>query len=304
VATLVIRDFTDPACPWAFSAEPGRFRLRWLYEDEIEWQPRMVVLSERADEADAKGFTPDRLAAALMTIQRRFGMPIAPHERSRNAASLPACRSVVAVRRHDPARDQALLRRLRIRAMAGALLDEPETIAAAARDAGLDPAKVESWSAEPETELALRADMAMARAPSEAARALDHKLADAGDGRRYTCPSYEIERLDGGARLDLPGFQPVEAYEAAIANLVPELPRRDPPADVEEVLRWAGEPLATVEVAAVCGMSTVKAREALARVAEEEPVGADGYWSVRESAAAPVRGLGSAEPLAAAASTL
>jgi predicted DsbA family dithiol-disulfide isomerase len=304
VATIRVREFTDPACPWAFSAEPGRLRLRWLYGEEIQWRPHMVVLSERADEADAKGFTPDRLAAALTKMQRRFGMPIATFERTRNAASLPACRAVVAARLHDPDREPALLRRLRVHAMAGALLDEPETIAVAARDAGLDPVELEAWCAEPDTEAALRADMAMARAPSEAALALNHKLADAGDGRRYTCPSYEIERLGSGSRLDLPGFQPVEAYEAAIANLVPELPRRDSPVDVEEVLRWAGEPLATVEVAAVCGMSPVEAREALARVGDEQPVGADGYWSLRRSAAAPVRGLGSAEPLAAAPSAL
>ena len=40
-----ITEFTDPACPWAYSAEPFRHRIDWLYEGRIEWEPRMVVLA-------------------------------------------------------------------------------------------------------------------------------------------------------------------------------------------------------------------------------------------------------------------
>ena len=49
----------------------------------------------------------------------------------------------------------------------------------------------------------------------------------------------------------MPGFNPVEAYETAIANLAPELERRAKPASVEEMLAWAREPLATAEIAMV-----------------------------------------------------
>lgn len=47
---------------------------------------------------------------------------------------------------------------------------------------------------------------------------------------------------------------------------------------MSEVLEWAGEPLATAEVAAVCEIELLEAREALGRVAEEEHLGADGLW--------------------------
>lgn len=35
--------FTDPACPFAFSAEPVRQRLRWHYGEGLRWTPRMIV---------------------------------------------------------------------------------------------------------------------------------------------------------------------------------------------------------------------------------------------------------------------
>ena len=68
--------------------------------------------------------------------------------------------------------------------------------------------------------------------------------------------------------------------EVAIANLAPSLTRRPDPADVTEVLQWAGEPLATAEVAAVCGIDREEAREQLGRVATEQHIGFDGLWSL------------------------
>ena len=68
----------------------------------------------------------------------------------------------------------------------------------------------------------------------------------------------------------------------ALANVAPGLEQRDPPSDVSEVLRWAGTPLATREVAEVCQISDREAREALGRVAVEPHVGADGFWSLTD----------------------
>ena len=187
MASLTIREFTDPACPFAFSAEPARLKLRWLYGDQIEWQLRMVVLSESPHDYEAKGFTPERQAEALESIQRRYGMPIDPRVRPRMIATVHACRAVVAARLHAPEHERALLRRLRIRAMAGDLIDEPAVIALCAREAGLDPMMVFRVAADdPAVEVALREDMAAARAPSVAALALDHKLAAAADSAAAT----------------------------------------------------------------------------------------------------------------------
>ena len=163
--------------------------------------------------------------------------------------------------------------------MAGELLDEASTVRHAALDAGLDPDDVERWSSEDEVETAMREDMAAAREPIPAARVLDGKLANWSGGRRYTCPSYEIVRASDGVRIAVPGFQPFAAYDVVLANLIPGSERRDPPSSVLEVLEWAGEPLATREVAVVCDIPHDEAREALGRVATERHMGFDGLWT-------------------------
>lgn len=274
MADVRITEFTDPGCPWAFSAEPFKRRLRWLYGDRLEWLPRMVVLSESPEEYEAKGVTPSDLAKGMKNIARDHGMPIATHERSRMHATLPSCRAVVAAREHG-ADAEGLLRCLRVRAMGGELLDEETTISGAAADAGVDEEILTR-----DVEAAVREDMALAREPSAAARVLDARLANWSGGRRYTCPSYEITRLSDGVTIAVPGFQPFAAYDVVLANLVPGVDRREAPTDVCDVLRWAGTPLATQEVATVCELSRAEAREALGRVAVERHVGTDGYWTL------------------------
>jgi predicted DsbA family dithiol-disulfide isomerase len=280
MAVVHITEFTDPGCPWAFSAEPFRRRLDWLYGDALAWKPRMVGLSDSPEHYLETGLTPERFSDALRTIARDHGMPIDTSVRPRMAATMPACRAVVAARLNDPSRMRPLLRRLRVRAFRGELLDEPATIDGAARDAGIDPADLARWTADPATGGALADDMAAARRPLPAALVLDERLANWSGGRRYTCPSYEIERIDDGVRIAVPGFQPFAAYDVIMANLVPGVRRADAPSSAEEVLRWTGTPLATKEVAVVRDISFAAAREELGRVAEEEHVGADGFWTL------------------------
>ncbi len=279
-AEVRITEFTDPGCPWAWSAEPFRRRIDWLYGDLVEWRVRMVGLAASPDDYAERGFTPDKQAASYKRIAREHGMPIDTAERPRMAATVPACRAIVAARVHRPDRVRHLLRRLRVLNFSGRLLDEPRTIARAAGEAGLDPEEIERWSAEPEVEAELEADMAAARAPMPAARVLDAKLANWSGGRRYTCPSYEITRAADGVRISVPGFQPFAAYDVVLANLVPGLDRCEAPDDVAEVLEWAEVPLASREVATVCELDTDEARERLGRVANEEHVGADGFWAL------------------------
>jgi 2-hydroxychromene-2-carboxylate isomerase len=274
---LQITHFTDPACPFAFSAEPVRLRLRWHYGDQLAWRTRMIVLTLEPGEAE-------KLAGGAPNLQRRYGMPIDPAPHTRPASSEPACRAVVAARLNAPDAEEPLLRRLRVRVMDGGLLDEPELIAAAARDVGLDPAELSRWCKSAEVRDALEADVAAARSPSPAARALDHKLGGPRSERRYTAPSYEIAHPEHDWAVALPGFNAVEAYEAAIASLAPELVRRPKPATVQELLAWAGEPLATAEVVAVAQLDPVRARVALGRVARPLPAGADCYWELPAAA--------------------
>jgi hypothetical protein len=268
---IEITHFTDPACPFAFSAEPIRWRLRWHYGDQLVWRTRMIVLTLEPGEAE-------KLAEGAPNLQRRYGMPINPMPYPRPASSEPACRAVVAVRLNAPESEEPFLRRLRVRVMIGGLLDDPELIAAAAVDVGLD---VADWCETPAVEDALQADIAAARNPSPAARALDHKLGGPREERRYTAPSYELTSGDRPT-FTIPGFNPVEVYETAIANLEPELERRPKPATTEKLLEWAGVPLATAEIALIMQRDLDHMRTALTRIARPIPAGAEFYWSLAQ----------------------
>jgi len=280
-ADVVITEFTDPACPWAYSAEPFRHRLRWLYgDDAIDWKVNVVVLSESPEEYEEKGMDTGKLKAGYEKISREHGMPIDTTERPRMVATVVACRAIVAARLYAPELERRLLRALRVLCFEGLLIDEPETIAAAATRAGLEPDDLQGWMASGEVEQVLREDMARAREPMPAARVLDDRLANWSGGRRYTCPSYEVERVSDGVRISVPGFQPFAAYDVLLANLVPDLGRRGEPVGVQEVLAWAGFPLATREVAEICELNDRDAREQLGHVALEHHVGSDGFWSL------------------------
>jgi predicted DsbA family dithiol-disulfide isomerase len=276
-----IDEFTDPLCPWAYSAEPFRRRLRWLYEGRIEWVPRMVVLADTAADQEEKGFTPEKLVESSRQIAREHLMPIDTRLRDHVAGSRDACRTVVAVREHgeQPHQARSLLRNLRVANFSGRQLDDRATVEAAAEDAGIATEQLAEMEARPSVEAALESDIEAARRPRPAARVLDEKLANWSGGRRYTCPSYEITRLEDGVTIAVPGFQPFAVYDTILANLVPGMERREPPSSVEEVLEWSAVPISTQEVAVLLGIDFHDAREALGRTAKLRPVGADGFWT-------------------------
>src|SRR4051794_31544563 len=118
----------------------------------------MIVLTRDPGEAP-------KLAEGAPTLQRLHGMPIDPRPYAREFSSELACRAFVAVRERDPAAADRFLRRLRVRAMLGGLLDDPELIAAAAREAGVDPDELDRWCVSADVEQALQADIEAARGP-------------------------------------------------------------------------------------------------------------------------------------------
>ena len=241
----------------------------------------MVVLAETPAEQEEKGFSPEKLAETSKPIAREHRMPIDTRVRDYVAGSGAACRAVVAAREHGEAHHaRALLRELRVRHFSGEQIDRPEVIRSAAEVAGIDPDDLDCWAGETATEAALESDKAAARRPRPAARVLDEKLANWSGGRRYTCPSYEITRLEDEVTISVPGFQPFAVYNTILANLVPGLDRRDLPGDVREVLEWSAIPVSTQEVAVMCDIDFEDAREQLGRVAAYEPVGADGFWTL------------------------
>ena len=254
-----VTHFTDPACPFAFSAEPVRQRLRWHYGDQLGWSTRMIVLTREPGEAE-------KLAAGAPNLQRRYGMPIDPAPYPRPASSEPACRAVVAARLHAPAAAEPLLRRLRVRTMAGGLLDDPALIAAARRMPGSTRRELDEWSRPTTVAAALQADIARGARSPPARRARSTTSSAAAQQRRYMAPSYELAPPTA-ATASRPRVQPGRGLRDG--DRQPRARARAPAeaGSVDEVLAWAGEPLATAEVAAVALLDPTQARAALSRVA-------------------------------------
>lgn len=289
---IEVTEYTDAQCPWAWSAEPAKWRLRWLYGESLSWRTRMIVLAADSDHYARIGFTPEMLSEGFRQFADRFGMPLDPTPRPRLGATRPAAKAVVAARINgSPEVAELLLRRLRVHAMTNpaAMLEEDATIVAAATEAGIDPAVLERWLTDPAVDRALEDDVLASRSPAPAAVTLSHKLARVADDPsrwRYTAPSLVFTHKADRRSIETPGFQSALIYEVAVANLAPELERRALPETVEELLEWAGTPLATQEVAEVLGISREEARERLtgATGAVEQPAGSDAFWALEKTA--------------------
>src|ERR687886_789453 len=49
--------FSDPGCPWAWSAGPAFATLQWRYGDQLQWRLVMIGLSETAEQDKRRGYT-------------------------------------------------------------------------------------------------------------------------------------------------------------------------------------------------------------------------------------------------------
>ena len=247
---LAVIHYTDPGCPWAYSASPALAVLRWRYGAQLDWRLVTIGLTERAQEYVDRGYTPAGMARAHRAF-RRYGMPFSTEPRARVVATGRACRAIVAARLIDPAREHAVFRALQMAWFTTALvLDEDDQIAEALRSVpGLDAGAVVRAIDDREVRAAYEADRAEARSAAGGAAELQGKVANTDGAVRYTAPS--IVFAAGEQRLEAGGFQPVEAYDVLVANLDPSLARMPPAPTPLQALERFPDGLVTQEVAAV-----------------------------------------------------
>jgi 2-hydroxychromene-2-carboxylate isomerase len=288
-AAIEITHFTDPGCPWAYSAWPAHTMLRWRYGDQLRWTLVMIGLTEDAAQYAARGYTPTQSAVGLRRF-RRFGMPFQITPKARLSATSPGCRAIVATRLAEPSLEEAALRALQFAQFTTTgTLDDPDTLRSAlARVEGLDADAVVHRIDDPEVVAAYESDRARARTAAGSATEFQGRAANTDGAVRYTAPSLVFEGPDG-QRLEAGGFQPIEAYDVVIANLDPTLERRPPAEDPVEVLSAFPHALTTAEVAAVTtehlGVPDVAAVESALITAtgeggvEREPVGDSSLWA-------------------------
>lgn len=246
-----VTHFSDPGCPWAWSAAPHHAVLHWRYGEQLDWRLVLIGLSERAEDYDERGYTPASGAKGFLGF-RRLGMPFDTQPRERNMATGPACRAIVAARRVAPQHELAVFRALQLARFATPEpFDTADGIRAAlARVPGIDSDAIVAAAGDPQTEAAYQRDRAEARTAAGSPTEAQGKAADTDGAVRYTAPSLLLATADG-RRLEAGGFQSVEAYDVLIANLAPDLERRPPATDVLEILAAFPDPLTIREVAAV-----------------------------------------------------
>jgi 2-hydroxychromene-2-carboxylate isomerase len=247
---IAVTHFSDPGCPWAYSASPAHAVLRWRYGSQLQWRFVAIGLTERAEQYVKRGYTPAKSARGYLKF-RRYGMPFATEPRPRVSATGTACRAIVATRLLDPQREQAVFRALQFGWFTTPLvLDETDDLEIALRRVeGLDVRAILAALGDPAVESAYQADRAETRTAEGGPTHFQGKAASTDGPVRFTAPSVVFEC--NGIRLEAGGFQPVEAYDVLIANLDPTLDRADPPEDLVELLAAFPEGLVTQEVAAL-----------------------------------------------------
>ena len=247
---VAVTHFSDPGCPWAYSASPAHAVLRWRYREQLQWRLVVIGLTEQADQYLRRGYTPAKSARGYLRFRKR-GMPFATQPRERISATGPACRAIVATRLHAPEYEHAVFRALQFGWFTTPLVfDEPRGLLEVLGGIdGLDAAAIVAQLNDPAVEAAYQADRAEARTADGSPTHAQGKHAQSDGPVRYTAPSLIFE--SGGRRLEAGGFQPVEAYDVLLANLDPVLERTPPPEDPLEILEALRYGLVTQEVAAV-----------------------------------------------------
>ncbi len=290
--SLSVTHFTDPGCPWAYSASPDLAVLRWRYGSQLSWRHVMIGLAEDPQLYVDRGYTPARQATGYLSF-RRYGMPFATDPKPRVSATSPACRALVAVRQAAPALEEEAFRALQfLQFCSPALLDDPEALRdALATVSGLDADTLVAAIESPEVWEAYEADRAETRTAEGGAAHFQGKSFDSDGKERYTAPTL-IFTAEDGRSLEAGGFQPIEAIDVCVANLARSLERQGPAEEPLAVLAAFGYPLTTREVSAVMAPPMTAPDDAaaesalIAAVAEgsaqRESVGDGALWSLAD----------------------
>jgi len=108
---ITARLFTDPACPYGYSASPWLRTIEWRYRDQIEWQLVTITLS---DPENSSGIKPTRAADHWIDLRERYGMPFIAEPKLRPVTTERACQAIVASRLIQPGSQWRVLRALQL----------------------------------------------------------------------------------------------------------------------------------------------------------------------------------------------
>ncbi|HMN97782.1 MAG TPA: DsbA family protein [Miltoncostaeaceae bacterium] len=280
--------FTDPGCPWAYSALPALRVLEWRYDASLRWRLVVIGLAETSEQYVARGYTTADRALGWTAFRDRFGMPFAPSPKERVSATARACRAIVAARILEPGSEWAVLRALQLANFTSPLLlDRDDQLGAVLEGVpGVDAAGVVARLDAADVTEAYERDRAEARRAAGSPTEFQGKTATTDGPVRYTAPSVVFSR--DGRTLEAGGWQTIEAYDVVVANLAPDIDRRDAPGGVAPLLERFPEGLTTQEVAALLvrgndapdrgAAERLLIRAAGDGIATRAPLGDDALW--------------------------
>ena len=281
-----VAHYTDAACPWAYNFEPVLRALEARYGDQLTFRTVMIGLSESHADYVARGYTAEGASLSRRRFRRR-GMPMSTGPRPRPYGTGPACRLVKAAERQGALQAEAVLRLLRFGWFTTDLvMDEDAALRTVAESVdGLDAEQALADWRSPEVEEAYQSDRAETRNPTQFSVKLGRTAKSDGPDR-YTAPSLVLRAE--GRELVAPGFQPFEAVDVLVMNLVPQADRLPVPS-VDNLLAAYPGGLTTAEVARVLADTTdepdpAEAEDALIRLcvaggARRTPLGHDALWT-------------------------
>ena len=68
IVPVQVTHFSDPGCPWAWSASPAIAALRWRYGEQLDWRLVMIGLTENGAVYEKRGYTPANPSARLPQV--------------------------------------------------------------------------------------------------------------------------------------------------------------------------------------------------------------------------------------------
>src|SRR5438552_5387712 len=231
---VIVTHYTDPWSVWCWAIEPQLLRLRERHGSRLQFQVKVGAILETPP---PPGFPREEIVRMFAAARRQSGMPLEPEivlkkeTPTTNRAGI-AAKAVALV---DPPRAGRYLRDLRYAALVdGKDIEELAVQEEIARTAGVDATQFREAIESDEAQREFYGDQAEARV------------------RGITgFPTVTFRGSGTNAReVGVAGFQPTEAYEAALARVTGSRWVEDPPPDLRALLRRAGPP-ATAEVAEV-----------------------------------------------------
>jgi predicted DsbA family dithiol-disulfide isomerase len=287
--TVAVTHFTDPGCPWAYSARPALRTLEWRFGDQLDWELVVIGLTEDAKQYEDRGYTPERMVSSWPVYHERFGMPFGYQVKAGVSATSRACRAVMLANEQSHELGEAALSALQFMQFTTIeMLEDAAAIADALNQVdGLDGAAIAARLEDADVLERYEAQRTRARQAAGGATEAQGKSADSDGPVRYTAPSL-IFTAPGGSSLEAGGFQTIEAYDVILANLDPTLERRPRAESATEVLDFFARPLPTAEIAAVMAepMMPPNTGAVLADLQEltadgkllRDPLGDDALW--------------------------